>query len=182
MKDFVRSYFIVLWAFMAFFVFISLVVYTDDNPIKMKYHINTTQFKIFFPEGWAFFTKNAKDAEFELYKTAGDSLIKMAGQRQSEFRNLLGIKRDARSLSVEMSYLLDKIEGDSIWTSFPKGLNNCLHQLPMKAYSVVNRTKNPLLQGTVFVVRTPVVPWAWANSYFNIVQPVEVLKLNIQCQ
>ncbi|HTS46113.1 MAG TPA: SdpA family antimicrobial peptide system protein [Puia sp.] len=181
-----RFAFIVIWSFWILFIVFNLITYSDDNPIKIRYRIFDGRFKLFFPEGWAFFTKSPREDFIEVYEMSNSHLQKVRGQRQAELSDWLGLKRDSRAESVEFSYLLSRVksqDGDSLWTecNFSE-LENLISHDKVKTYPVSNSTISPFYCGRIFLVKKQVVPWAWSANFEKINLPVQVISLLVECR
>ena len=161
-------------------IFFSIIIYSEENPIRLLIS-NKLYLQSYFPQGWAFFTKNARDPNIEIFAILNGKIQKKPFQRQGDLHNLLGLKRDARAMGCEYGYLLDKVKNDTLeWTKFTN-FNN-IELSSIKSYVVNNFNKKPLLKDYILLIRTPPVPWAWSKNKENIKLPVEVIKLKVICR
>lgn len=178
-----RVSFVIIIIIWFFFVSATLINYSDDNPIKLRYSISNTTFKSLMPQGWAFFTRNAREERIEIFQIGVDTLYIDPRIRQGSLNNLFGVKRTARSLSVEVAYLISKTPNDSSWGSSitdKEVLFQAVNNGSLKSVDVINKTKNPLLTGKILVIRTETVPWAWAKNYKKVSPPFKTLLLNVK--
>ncbi len=179
-----RLVFISIWIGWAIVIVFNLLNYSEDNPIKIQYNLFGEKLKTFFPEGWAFFTRNAKEDYLDAYKFSDGHLYIIPGQRQAEIPNLFGLKRDSRAISVEYAYLLSKIKSentDSLWTEcYFSDVDSLIRINKIKSYNVMNFTNDPFLVDTVFIISQRTVPWAWSKNADKIKFPIKIVGLDIK--
>ena len=171
-----RNIFVITCLLWCCLIFACLVTYSNENPIKTRF----ASFQILqniLPQGWAFFTKNAREAPIEVYQYSNSRVIIHPEHRQASLTNLLGFKRNARSMSVEFSYLMDKIENVK-WSKYPQG-KIIIHK---PFFDVDNLNKTPILNDTILLMKTNPIPWAWSKNRTRVKYPYEIIRLNIRCK
>jgi antimicrobial peptide system SdpA family protein len=167
--------------------FLLLFVYSAHgsmvyNPVRLPFEDRLTS-RLFFPQGWKFFTKNADDPSLLAFKLETDgrwvsALLGANGER----RNWFGFTRRARAQGVELGLLLEKVPTD--WAHTEESRCNrdpasCLQDA--RSFRVRNVTPGPTLCGTVGIVAQKPVPWAWSRDRDRLVMPSSVIKLEVQC-
>jgi antimicrobial peptide system SdpA family protein len=173
-----RISFVAICIFWVAFAFISLLVYVEDNPIRMNYK-SSHSIRMLFPQGWAFFTKSPRDENIQIYQLVNGKLEVMPGQRQATFEHLMGVKRDARAMSVEYATMLYDIPPTK-WVKCEVNPSEFIKKHPMAAVKVKNKTPLALLHGDIYLISQATVPWAWAKFAKNVTLPSNILHLNIQ--
>jgi antimicrobial peptide system SdpA family protein len=167
------------------FVAMTLTVYSVNSAVQHT-HIrlpfeNQVFVRLWFPQGWKFFTRNPREVHRDVYlrdatgawKPVSDTLMNTSAA------NLLGLDRKNRALNVELARLMEgipnagwfKTKGDPI-----AALDKCA-----VIKTVRNETPQPRICGTVGIVEQPPLPWAWFRDGIKAVMPSRVVKLEVQC-
>jgi antimicrobial peptide system SdpA family protein len=136
------------------------------------------QIHAFVPQGWAFFTRDPREARLATYRQSGRAWVDATSSPVARPRNLFGLNREVRAQPVELASLLrqapengfNKCDGDDL---------GCLAQLSKQENKVVNFSREPTLCGKVGVVRRKPLPWAWRNSGERM--PAEGLVMDVRC-
>lgn len=173
-----RIFFMAICSFWAFFAFLSLLVYVEDNPIRMNYK-SSQSLKMLFPQGWAFFTKSPRDENVQAYHLVNGKLEVLPGQRQATIDHLMGVKRDARAISVEYATMLYDIPATK-WVKCEINASEFIKTHQVVAVKVRNTTPLALLHGDIYLISQATVPWAWSKFAKNVILPSSILHLNIQ--
>jgi len=178
-----KSYIIVFMLCSIFtFLFIAGVfLYTvENNPIKLNVNLENKIFT-FVPQGWAFFTRNPREAQIVLYKRNEFNKFEEIDQRHACIGNLFGLNRSASKIMSELQLIKNKTN-DSLYKNTQWNYqNNIYTDVSIKAVSVKNQMKNPILCGEYIVIFQKAVPWAWCKSLYKIKMPAKIMKLNITC-
>lgn len=136
--------------------------------------------QVLLPQGWNFFTKDARSPRMQYYRTNGGSWTSINLGPNSRPTNAFGLNRQARGQGVEAGLLLQSIP-DSSWMDCAAPAPECLSEAAL-ADTVRNPSPSPSLCGTVGVVRRPPVPWAWSRSGRSIHMPGNAIKIHSQCE
>jgi len=169
--------FLLISMFWFFCIHTLFVVYMPYNPVSYSKSFKVS-LSLFVVEGWAFFTRNAREPNLYLYKMDDEKLKTLDFQRNSSYKNFFGISRAARSLSVEVGGLLKDIDSTN-WQKNEEGklINGYLSS---STISVINESINPVLRDTIFLEYREKTPWAWIKSYDSITMPSKTLKLYVK--
>lgn len=178
-----KSYFLTFAICSIFtFVFISGVfLYTvQENPIKLNINLENKLFT-FVPQGWAFFTRNPREAQIVIYQKNTDNTFEEISQRHSSYKNLFGLKRRASKIMSELQFIKREIN-DSLYQNTMWSYQEKLYtKLPLSLISVQNQMKDQVLCGEYIVIYQKAVPWAWSRSLHTIKMPAKIIRLNIKC-
>jgi antimicrobial peptide system SdpA family protein len=163
-------------------LFLSLLfASTTFNPIQNKLKFIKTIFTI-TPQGWAFFTRDAREEQIYIYKIVDKKLCKL-NQKHSSFDSFLGLSRQVAKLSLEIESVSGKIIKDKVATSTNWNYDeDIIGVIPKKYIEVNNPVSNPILCGDYLLVYHEIVPWAWYSSNKKLKMPAKVIKLKIICQ
>lgn len=136
----------------------------------------------FLPQGWSFFTRNPRESDHLVYsKDANGKWISVI-QPNASPKNLFGISRSGRAVSVEMGLLLTSLNDKGVkWTECKKSLKFCADRLSVKT-ELVNKSPDAQICGEVIFSEQPPIPWAWSTSRRKIVMPSKLVETNIVCQ
>lgn len=152
-------------------------VYMPYNPVSYSKSFKVS-LSLFVVEGWAFFTRNAREPNLYIYKMDEEGKLKVLDfQKNTSYKNLFGVSRAARSLSVEVGGLLKDIDSTK-WTK-NEGQNIVNQYIISETIPVMNEAVNPVLVDTIFLEYREKIPWAWIKSYDSIVMPSKTLKLYV---
>ena len=182
---YIRIWFVFIWGFWGFFIFLNFINYSEDNPFKMKSVFISTAVRITLPQGWAFFTKNAREDVFDLYRlNKSNQLIKIREARQASTLNMFGLKRTARAMGLEFSRIVQKVPAkDSVFgIDYPDvpSVEKAIKEGSIKAIEISTSEKRPLLLGYIVIIKRKVIPWAWSSNYSEINYPINILFVNVK--
>lgn len=149
------------------------------NPIKAKVPterlISST-----VPQGWAFFTRNAREAQVKLYSISeGD--VTPIHQQHSSFVNYFGLKRASSKLLLELQAIRTQITDDQFENTEWNYQKNRYGNIPDTVYHVDNLLNDPMVCGTYLMVLQEHVPWAWSGSLKKIMMPAKVIRFHVSC-
>lgn len=164
------------------FIFVSGVFLHSikDNPIKLNINIENKLFT-FTPQGWAFFTRNPREAQVIIYTKNTKNHYEEIQQRHSSYKNLFGLKRNASKIMSEMQFIKAKIN-DTLYKNTKWNFqSNIYSNKKLEIITIDNQMKNPLLCGEYFIVYQKAVPWAWSSSIEKIKMPAKIIRLKINC-
>ena len=153
------------------------------NAVQLPFE-NRLLSRLFLPQGWKFFTRNAQEATVLPFREERSgvwtsALLGANGERQNWF----GLSRRARAQGVEMGLLLEKLP--AAWSSSKESrcdgaASECLRQLQVTV-RIRNITPHPTLCGVIGIAAQQQVPWAWARDRERLIMPSNVIKLEVQC-
>lgn len=134
------------------------------------------------PEGFGFFTRNAREPYLLVYKKTGGE-VECVSVHNSSYHNLFGLLRKSRALYLEVGSVFATLQ-DSLWTrtvGIPGNIFFNQYELPL--YTVRNMTPKAILCGEYFLQQVEPVPWAWAGTFDEnrSGMPSEVIRLNVIC-
>lgn len=164
------------------FVFIAGVfLYTvHENPIKLNINLENKLFT-FVPQGWAFFTRNPREAQIVIYQKTADNRFEEISQRHSSHNNLFGLKRKASKILSELQFIKREIN-DSLYQNTMWSYQEKIYsKVPLEVVSVQNQMEDQILCGEYIVIYQKTVPWAWSRSLYRIKMPTKIIRLNILC-
>lgn len=154
------------------------LVTVKGNPIEITNEVESRVFN-FIPQGWAFFTRDPREAQITIYKIENDSILKPYPQRHSSFTNLFGLKRTSSKILTELQLVKLKTP-DSLYSDMEWNYQvDKYSKLPTKSFEYKNEIFDPILLGNFIVIYQKPVPWAWSKSIQRIKMPSKVIKFNI---
>ena len=133
------------------------------------------------PQGWAFFTKSAKDPQYAPYRMTDGHWRSAALTPHSRPSNLFGLDRASRSQGIEVALLLH--QQNVRWTSCQEitSVTGCLHHAASRAMAMTNPSPAPTLCGRSAVVEMRPVPWAWRHLSSERHTPERVAVWDVKC-
>lgn len=150
------------------------------NPVKLKINLDNKVFT-FVPQGWAFFTRNPREAQIILYKVDEFNNLKEIKQRHSSYRNIFGLNRRASKIMSELQFIKKDVN-DSLFNNTKWNYQEAiLNKIPSNFIEVTNQLEEPILCGEFVVVFQKAVPWAWSRNLSKIEMPAKIIRLKIIC-
>ena len=150
-----------------------LINFSSFNPLYPDFAKRETIIK-FFPQGWAFFTRNPREASLYVYDKKGGKFI---CRTKANLNFYFGAGRNMRVEDGEMSYLLNQVSSKRWKKCKGKNLLDCA-KITSKI-EVKNDYLHPKLCGEIIVKRQDTTPWAWSRS--NVSMQFELIKLKVIC-
>ncbi|MRN16320.1 hypothetical protein D1000_05710 [Riemerella anatipestifer] len=103
-KNIIRNFQYTISAlFLSLFIFstfsIILISSIPFNPIQYKINF-VKQVYTYLPQGWAFFTRDARENQLYIYKINNNKL-EIINQKHSNFENIMGLSRRVSKLVLE---------------------------------------------------------------------------------
>jgi len=156
----------------------AFLITVKGNPIEITNAVDYRVFN-FIPQGWAFFTRDPREAQIVIYKIENDSILKPYPQRHSSFTNLFGLKRTSSKILTELQLLKLKTS-DSLYSDVKWNYQiNKFSKFRLKSFGYKNEIFEPILLGDFIVVYQKPVPWAWSKSIERIEMPSKIIRYKI---
>ena len=154
------------------------LITVKGNPIEITNEVDSRVFN-FIPQGWAFFTRDPREAQITIYRIENDSVLKPYPQRHSSLNNLLGLKRTSSKILTELQLLKLKTS-DSLYSDVKWNYQvDKFEKFKIKRFEYKNEIYDPILLGDFIVVYQKPVPWAWSKSIKEIKMPAKVIRFKI---
>lgn len=154
---------------------------TPFNPVQNKLKFIKYVFNI-TPQGWAFFTRDAREEQSFIYKIIDNKLYKI-NQKHSNIQNFFGVSREVSKVGIEIENITGNIliKEAALETTWNYN-ENLIGKIPNKFIIVKNPIKDPIICGDYLVVYHEPVPWAWSKNKKRIKMEARVIKLKVICQ
>ncbi len=171
---------LVWWGFLAIAIVYAVHGSMDaSNPVRLpgEKQLGTVSY---LPEGWKFFTRNAREDISFLYRKdgAGHWTRADSGENASS-HNLFGLSRAGRNEGIESGLILTSIPSEA-YEDCDADAESCLTSRKPKLLFHSNATR-PVFCGTMGVVVTPRIPWAWASSPKPPTMKSKVVIVEVSC-
>ncbi|ASZ11346.1 SdpA family antimicrobial peptide system protein [Chitinophaga pendula] len=131
------------------------------------------------PEGWAFFTRDAREDMIIVYKKNSAGIWEQVNVPGASARYLFGLDRKGRAIGVELAMLQAAIT-DSIWQASREPLTAHFQHDTLPVQLLKNNAAQPLCLGDIIVQVTPPVPWAWARNNKKVIMPYKIARLYVE--
>ena len=163
-------------------VFILIVFFTSIhfNPVQNKHNYKRLVYTL-VPQGWAFFTRNAREAQTMVYRVNGDQL-ELLHHRHSCWHNFFGLSRRTTVYFSEIQGIRSQLTDTDFMSSKWNFQANKTGEFPTEKVEVKNNIANPLLCGDYVLVFQKHVPWAWSKNIDKIDMPAKVARVEVACQ
>jgi antimicrobial peptide system SdpA family protein len=150
-----------------------------ENPIRLPYEQQAATVT-YLPEGWKFFTRDAREDVALLYKQDPDGRWERADRgTNASRRNWLGASRAGRNEHIELGILMGSISPSQYGECYERG-EDCLKG-KRATIRVKNTATKPSFCGTIGLVQSPPIPWAWANSPTTPTLKSKVVVMEVSC-
>jgi antimicrobial peptide system SdpA family protein len=158
-----------------------LIVTLKNNPIEIASDMDYQVFK-FVPQGWAFFTRNPREAQIIIYQIKNNNGLIAYPQKHSSYHNIFGLYRKSSKILTELQSIKIKIP-DTLYTNSEWNYQTEEYSLlPKEIYSYDNEISEPFLCGEFLIVFQKSIPWAWSKSIKNIKMPSKMVRIKINCK
>lgn len=169
-------------AITSFLVFALFYFFSGSNPLNIAGKIDSSIFR-FVPQGWAFFTRNPREAQVILYEVSSEKHLVKYPQKHSSSENLFGINRKSSKLLTEIQVLKANVP-DSIFSNIKWNyqINYISKEIDsLKPFKVRNEVYMPVLCGNYLLIFQKTIPWAWCKSNDELEMPAKAVFLKIEC-
>ncbi|AZA78625.1 SdpA family antimicrobial peptide system protein [Chryseobacterium sp. G0186] len=115
MKCFFKSqvfYLVISFLFVSFFIFKVSSVYFGNNPLN-KSKETKRKYILFFPQGWAFFTKEPREPLIYFFSYSNNQLDDIIDKNFS-LNTFWGAAKKNRIINIELQKVINKANTDSI--------------------------------------------------------------------
>lgn len=171
---------IALAAFWAVFSFYVVHTYAPPNPIALPGEPRSELIiREMFPQGWAFFTKSPRDAQFDLLRPTSHGWVRAFAGPESELRNAVGLSRFPRAQGSELGTLAHQLAGLRP-VACTRAPTECLRSV-QHFTRVHNPNAYPVLCGRYAITWQEPIPWSWVSRFKNINMPSQIYAVDIQC-
>ena len=142
-------------------VFVLLTSYNNEN----GFHFNdkTVLLKSAIPQGWAFFTRNARENQISIYKIENNDLVYLNESSSLNPTLILGLKRTNRRVSLTMGTVISK---PIKWKLFLNN-NKLLMDTQFESFKIRKQDDSQFEKGKYVLISEERIPWAWAKNYKN---------------
>jgi antimicrobial peptide system SdpA family protein len=141
--------------------------------------VTRTRLLTVFPQGWAFFTRDAQEPQRRVYRREGDRWLQV-DERNGSTRFLLGFRREGRLHQLEISHIAKKIPAPQ-WVECKTNLATCADSAVRVPVRVENTFAQHHFCGTILFEDHVPVPWAWSRVAARTYMPGRVVVANSDC-
>lgn len=163
-------------AVLALYGTFSVLPYT---PVRLPF-ANELSTPVWFPQGWAFFTRDAREDDTLVFVREGGTWRNAAARPYFQARYLFGLDRGSKSQGIEMGILAQQATS-AVPLPCKEAPTVCLEKAPVALTLQNPAPAHRTLCGEVGLVFQKPIPWAWSRSKRPIVMPSQVLKLEVRC-
>lgn len=149
-----------------------------ESPISLTNNVNDN-FSTFIPQGWAFFTRDPREAQILIYKIEKGIIVPVE-QKHSSIYNLIGINRKASKILSELQMLIYKIDKKKFVDFKWNYQTHCYDNKIIKPIKLKNEFYKPILKGEYLIIFQKPVPWAWSKSINNLKMDAKGIKINVE--
>jgi antimicrobial peptide system SdpA family protein len=150
-----------------------------DNPVKLP--LEKELYTVaYLPEGWKFFTRNAREDVTLIYeKNDSGHWVRADNGTNSSKKNLFGLSRRGRNEHIELGIIMSGIP-QAAYEQCTLDADSCLGARAPRM-KIQNYATRPGYCGTVGIVTSQRVPWAWANSPEPPTMSSKVTVVEVSC-
>jgi len=146
------------------------------NPFSLSYSHKSSIF-ILAPQGWGFFTRDAREEETYLYKKVKNKWMPF-DKSFSSSSYFFGASRMGRKVIFEESSVSEKLDDSLYWVNAEYAGIDTDGFEKAKLLTIKNESVQPLIIGEFIMVRKRNVPWAWSSQYKSIVMPYKYVHFS----
>lgn len=134
---------------------------------------------ILLPQGWSFFTRNAREERILVYESANKEW-RLLSVTNAQTGHWLGIKRTSSLISVELTAIIAQVP-DTAWREI-HGAVEPGTSVGAPATTVMNPGIAHTLCGRFLLRKQPPLPWAWAGSAQIMELPSRIAEVDVKCE
>ncbi|RAJ19751.1 SdpA family antimicrobial peptide system protein [Pedobacter cryoconitis] len=116
----------------------------------------------FLPQGWAFFSKDAREEKIFAFKRRKDGSLERLSPSAASYRYLFGLNRIVRRLPMEYQFLLSQTDSaswiPSNYNIVEIGENSRTKKIVFKK----NIFYKGICCGEIILIKARITPWAWS--------------------
>jgi antimicrobial peptide system SdpA family protein len=149
------------------------------NPLSMS-SLSRVPIETVAPQGWKFFTKDPQEPYLRVFTQTAENKWTLASLgANAEPHNLLGVSRAPRARGVEFGLLVYQLP-ESAWRECDKDPLLCLDETQTATTTEPYPVPRSVC-GTVGLVMSKPVPWAWASLKTPFSMPSKTAKVFVPC-
>jgi antimicrobial peptide system SdpA family protein len=134
------------------------------------------------PEGWRFFTRDAREERTSMYVRRSDGWQSAALSPNARAENAFGLDRRGRAQGVELGLLTEGIPATAWQRCEGSDPLACLERAEAPGrVRLRNVSPYPSLCGEVGLVSQKPIPWAWASQGLHPTMPIAIVRLEVSC-
>ncbi|MDJ1473278.1 SdpA family antimicrobial peptide system protein [Cytophagaceae bacterium DM2B3-1] len=165
---------IAIWIGWALVFYISALCYIDNSTL-LSYEFKK-HFTYMVPQGWAFFTKDPKEALVEIYRLSPDNRLELVTYNNTSHLNYFGISRRSRAIAYQLSPLVSSIPREA-WIN---GIGELNVDKESKVFDIKLKKKLTYFPAGVYVVyQYKPIPLEWAHQKQEQYRPYLIAKVRV---
>ena len=164
-----------LWCTLAMYVAHAMI----PGPVVTLPGPDQRTVRTLFPEGWAFFTRDAREDRTALMREEEGRWTEVEIGPNGEPEYAFGLRRLPRVQLGELNEI-SRLVPDDAWEECAGGWATC-SAADVDAVAVANPTVRPQLCGGLAVISYEPVPWAWAPDVDREEMPARVARVEVTC-
>ncbi|GAA4195732.1 hypothetical protein GCM10022289_00350 [Pedobacter jeongneungensis] len=168
--------------FLVLVIFSAIVLYcvmttSLQTPFNTSSTVKRNTF-YFLPQGWAFFTRDAREEKLWAYKRTGNGSLIPLSPSGGSFIYLFGINREGRKLTSDYNRLLSGIDS-ALWKHIDFDLTKIAVDSRQKTIlHIKNKDETWKAKGEVVFVKKKLTPWAWSH-FESVKMPSKYVRIFI---
>lgn len=175
-KQLFKIFIVIFWIFVGLS---TLLQYSEIRPKGFLKHVTKVN-QFLFPQGWGFFSKDALEDEYSLYRLDDElNYFKKISLKNSDKENLFGLSRNARLQMANEAQIFQSIK--LLDHSKLKLKDLIIDEETLKnidSLKIYNIKKPELAKGTYLCLKKGIVPFVW--SEINQANNIEIQILIFQ--
>ncbi len=154
-----------------------ILITSVQSPFNLGSRVKRNVF-YFLPQGWAFFTRNAREEKLWIYSRLNDGTLELVYPPGGSYKYIFGLDRTGRKLPSLYIKLL-KVVDSAKWTASSGDLNLIARQSKEIPFLYIKCAKNAIYnKGELLFVQSPIVPWAWSKMK-TVAMPSKYVRIYI---
>lgn len=136
---------------------------------------NVVRFKFFFPEGFAFFTRNPQEVSYSIY-AFDDQSIHLINLKNGSVSNYFGVSKTSRYKLIKLQEIVAQVDPED-WKKTKIDLDQLLQSYDT-IQSVDTAYNSNYYEGMYLITAAKPIPWAWA-TLDNVNQEYSYIALKV---
>ena len=133
------------------------------------------------PQGWAFFTKDAREAQIQLFEQRGEKWVRV-DHHHAHYSHFFGVRRATTQKLIELAKLYQDIPPSAFVDCESNIQLERVHCEPDTTITLKNPFDQAFMCGEYLMVCQEIIPWAWSQSMQEIDMPSKAIKIKLLCE
>jgi antimicrobial peptide system SdpA family protein len=162
-------------------VFLAVLVTMVEQSAFLPSRMARVVVQAYSPQGWAFFTRNPREAWRRTYRVDPDKTLHSEDVADYRGAPWNGLDRSKRNRGIMAEQVAGQIPKDA-WRNCKSSAEQCMLEYDRAVvHATLQANDTTGLCGRLLFQEAQTVPWAWRASYHRVNMPSRVAMVDVKC-